>query len=188
MMEEEEHVVDNGTPRIIDESSPAPTRTFQVIDIATNTIIRKTRRPNSCYPVPQHTQRPKLEELATLAPDEPITRQVDTTSVLYKLPDGIYGLRMESRGIWWCAGRCEDFSRLEGNDRVPEEGFRAMVPTVMLECKDVMKMQVEDGMLMSETQSEEGQLTRHIETRSYKAVSTPFRRLRQRLIQLLSST
>lgn len=72
MTEEEEHVVANGTPRIIGKSSQAPTRTFQVIDGATNTVIRETRRPDSCDPALEQPQRPKLEALMALTPDKPL--------------------------------------------------------------------------------------------------------------------
>ena len=147
-MEAYEHKIDSGYRRIIDATGPAPGRAFQVIDVATQTIIREARTPIACGSAPPRDLRPKLQELTTLNPDQPLIRQIDITGVLSRLPDGIYGLRMVPRGMWWCVGNLEDLVRVEGDDHVPWEMVRDMVPPVMLECEEVPEVQIKNGVIV----------------------------------------
>ncbi|KAM5377857.1 hypothetical protein ACJZ2D_004761 [Fusarium nematophilum] len=144
MQPEEEYPPEDPRPRIIDQKTPAPGATIQVVDTATNTIVRETTKPGVCGLYQKHDPRPKLEVLVTLEPGEPLVRQVDVSKLLSGLPDGTYGLRMEPRGMWWCAGKCEDFAA-EGEDRVPHHLFKTMIPPLMLESEDVVEVQVENG-------------------------------------------
>ncbi len=143
-MEAEEYPPEDSRPRIIDPKTPAPAATIQVVDIAINTIVRGATKPGVCGLYQKHDPRPKLELLVTLKPGEPFVRRVDISRVLYGLPDCTYGLRMEPRGMWWCAGSCEDFAT-EGEDRVPQYLFQTMIPPLMLECENVVELQVENG-------------------------------------------
>ncbi|KAH7324177.1 hypothetical protein B0I35DRAFT_423667 [Stachybotrys elegans] len=124
--------------RIIDAQA-SPLVSFEVIDIATNTIVRHAVRPGICALTDgtPRDRRPKLEHLVTLKPGEPVVRQVDVTQVLSRLPDGTYGLRLERRGMWWCVGSREDFEAT-GEDRVPQNLFETLIMPAMLECDDVV--------------------------------------------------
>ncbi|KAF4472381.1 hypothetical protein FALBO_720 [Fusarium albosuccineum] len=146
MEPEEDYPALDPRPRIIDLKSPAPRATIQVIDMTTNTIVRGATKPGVCGLYEKHDPRPKLELLETLEPGKPLVRQVNIGSVVSDLPDGKYALRMEPRGMWWCAGRCEDFAA-EGEDRVPQHLFKTMIPPLMLECEHVVQVQVENGVV-----------------------------------------
>lgn len=141
MHPEEHYPPDDPRPRIIDTKTPAPAATLQVIDMATETIVREATKPCVCGLCRKHDPRPKLEVLTTLRPGEPLVRHVDVSGLLSRLPDGKYGLRMEPRGIWWCFGDARDFEST-GEERVPRQTFRTMVPPFMLECDDVVEVQV----------------------------------------------
>ncbi|RBR25410.1 uncharacterized protein FIESC28_01847 [Fusarium coffeatum] len=132
-------------PRIIDPKAPAPGSTIQVIDMATVQVARETRKPGPCGGAanPQD-RRPKLETLTTLHPGQPLVRHVDVSSMLSKLPDGKYALRMEPRGMWWCKGDIEDFAAA-GEDRVPHDLFETTIPPLILEFNDVVEVPVENG-------------------------------------------
>ncbi|KAM0232042.1 hypothetical protein ACHAPO_008076 [Fusarium lateritium] len=132
-------------PRIIDPSTPAPGSTIQVFDLATGQVVHETYKPGPCggaghAPDP----RPKLEILTPLRPGQPLVRHVDVGNLLSKLPGGKYGLRMEARGMWWCKGDTEDFATA-GEDRVPHDVFKTTIPPLMLQCGDVVVIQVENG-------------------------------------------
>ena len=132
-------------PRIIDPKTPAPGSTIQVIDMATGQVARETRKPGPCGGAANpHDRRPKLENLTTLHSDKPLVRHVDVSSILSKLPDGKYGLRMEPRGMWWCKGDIEDFAAA-GEDRVPHHLFETAIPPLILESKDFVEVQIENG-------------------------------------------
>ncbi|CAM1508682.1 Fc.00g055300.m01.CDS01 [Cosmosporella sp. VM-42] len=144
MEEEEGHIMGDTRPRIIHTNPPAPAATLQVIDMATGTVVREARKPGFCL-YQEHDPRPKLKQLITLKPDEPLVRQIDISILLSELSDGTYGLRMEPRGMWWCVGSCEDFACTGGEDRVPQNLYQSMIPPLMLECDDVAELQVENG-------------------------------------------
>ncbi|KAH7196515.1 uncharacterized protein B0J16DRAFT_326076 [Fusarium flagelliforme] len=132
-------------PRIIDPKTPAPGSTIQVFDLATGQVVRETRKPGPCGgAVNPHDLRPKLETLTTLHPGQPLVRHVNVSGMLSKLPDGRYGLRMEPRGMWWCKGDIEDFAAA-GEERVPHDKFETAIPPLILDCRDVAEVQVENG-------------------------------------------
>ncbi|KAJ3544595.1 hypothetical protein NM208_g2964 [Fusarium decemcellulare] len=144
MEPEEDYPALDPRPRIIDLQSPAPRATIEIIDMITNTLVRGGTKPGVCGLYEKHDPRPQLELLVALESGKPLVRQVDIGNVISDLPDGKYCLRMEPRGMWWCAGRCEDFAA-EGEDRVPQHLFKTMIPPLMLECEDVVQVQVENG-------------------------------------------
>ncbi|KAF0637458.1 hypothetical protein NXS19_005958 [Fusarium pseudograminearum] len=131
-------------PRIIDTERPSPRVSIQVVDITTNEIVRKATQPGGCGLYGQHDPRPRLETMTTLRPGEPIIRYVDVGDLVSKLPDGKFGLRMEPRGMWWCVGDCEEFAAA-GEDRVPGHLYNPKIPPVMLECGDIVEIEVKDG-------------------------------------------
>lgn len=147
MEEEEGHVIDDGRPRLIDGESPSPEWSLQVVDLATKAVVRDTRNLGPSRPPAQKDPRPTRKQLVSLKPDEPLVRKVDVSSILSKLPDGLYGLRMESRGMWWCKGSCEDFTFTGDQDRVPPELYQSVIPPVVLECDDIVEVRVENGLV-----------------------------------------
>ncbi|KAJ4016329.1 hypothetical protein NW766_004521 [Fusarium irregulare] len=132
-------------PRIIDPKTPSPSSTFQIFDIATGQVVREARKPGPCGGAANpHDLRPKLEILTTLHPGKPLVRHVDISGLLSKLSDGKYGLRMEPRGMWWCKGDIED-SAAAGEARVPHHLFETAIPPLILESRDVVEVQIENG-------------------------------------------
>lgn len=131
-------------PHIIDAETPAPKATIQVIDIKTHAVVRPAHKPTGFFQYKLTDPRPRLKNLVTLKPGEPIIRRVDISEVTIGLPDGTYGLRMEPRGMWWCLGNCEGFA-VEDGERVPQRLFTSMIPPLMLECEDVVEVQVQNG-------------------------------------------
>ncbi|GKU07300.1 hypothetical protein FLAG1_07521 [Fusarium langsethiae] len=131
-------------PRIIDPEKPTPAATIQIFHAATNKAVRGTTQPGVCGLYQKHDTRPKLETLTTLKPGEPVIRHVDVDDLVAKLPDGKFSLRMERRGMWWCVGDCEEFAAA-GEDRVPSHLYNTKIPPVMLECGDVVEIEVKDG-------------------------------------------
>ena len=140
--------------RIIDAEIPNPIAHIQVVDTATNAVVREPHTPFACtlHSWKNFDPRPKLGSLLTLKPGEPLIRCLDISKevsrMLSGLPDSTYGLRMAPRGMWWCPGSCEDFET-EGEDRVPRLLFKRNIPPLMLECEDVVELQVENGVVGS---------------------------------------
>ncbi|CAG1978314.1 unnamed protein product [Fusarium graminearum] len=131
-------------PRIIDTERPNPRVSIQIFDVTTGEIVRRATQPGACGLYGQHDPRPRLETMTTLRPGEPIIRHVDVGDLVSKLPDGKFGLRMEPRGMWWCVSDCEEFATA-GEDRVPGHLYNPKIPPVMLECGDVVEIDVKDG-------------------------------------------
>ncbi|KAI1068507.1 hypothetical protein LB507_004360 [Fusarium sp. FIESC RH6] len=132
-------------PRVIDPKTPAPGSTIQVVDMATGLVARETRKPGPCGGAANPPDlRPKLENLTTLHPSKPLVRLVNVSSILSKLPDGEYGLRMEPRGMWWCKGDIEDFA-VAGEDRVPHHLVETAIPPLILEFRAILEVQIKNG-------------------------------------------
>lgn len=47
--------------------------------------------------------------------------------------------------MWWCEGTVEDFAA-EEEERVPQRCWTATIPPVILEGKDLVELQVENGL------------------------------------------
>lgn len=136
-------------PRLIASNISTPSGSISVIDLATNSTVREASKPTGISPLYASNQdlRPRLGLLVALKPGEPLVRRVDATNLLRGLTDGVYGLKMEPRGMWWCVGSCEDFAG-EGDDRVPHELFQTLIPPLILECEDIVEVQVENGVVI----------------------------------------
>ncbi|CEJ88857.1 hypothetical protein VHEMI04883 [[Torrubiella] hemipterigena] len=97
----EEHCVAlDPRPRIIDTETPAPKSTIQIIDIKARAVVRPAHRPTGFFQYKLTDLRPSLQHLVTLRPGEPLIRRIDISQVIIGVPDGLYGLRMEPRGMW----------------------------------------------------------------------------------------
>jgi hypothetical protein len=138
---------EDSRPRIIDPESPTPRASIQVLDISTGEIVLEAAKPGPCGLHQEEDPRPTLEFLTTLEPDEPLVRYVDVSSLISKLPDGKYGLRMEPRGMWWCTGGYRDFG-IEPEDRVPHHVFSTLIPPVILRCEDVVELKIKNGTVL----------------------------------------
>jgi hypothetical protein len=85
-----------------------------------------------------------LAILTTLRPSQPLVRHIDAGSLLSQLPDGKYGVRIEPQGMWWCVGDIDDFAAT-GEDRVSHYGYKRLISPLMVQCKDIVEIQVENG-------------------------------------------
>lgn len=141
---EKGHVMLDIRSCIIDAKSPEPISTLQLIDAATGDIVKEAKGMGICRPPKKPDPRPTLEELITLKPNEPLHRCIEVGKVVSKLPDGKYHLRMEPRGMWWCMGSREEFAT-RGEDRVPSDLYQTLIPPLVLECDDLVEVQVENG-------------------------------------------
>lgn len=140
---------DDSRPRIIDSQGAMPTATLQVINTATNEVVRgpsaNTPACSGVYQAAKHDPRPKLDNLVTLKPGEPLAKSVDISTLFDGLPDGTYNLRMEPRGMWWCPGSREDFAA-RGEDRVPRDLYQTLIPPVVLECdENTVEVHMDNG-------------------------------------------
>ncbi|KAI0429120.1 hypothetical protein F5Y09DRAFT_311094 [Xylaria sp. FL1042] len=141
-----EEWADDWQPRIIDKASAAPVSSLEVVDVATNEVIRGVRKPGPCrgLTVSGADTRPKLENLATLRAGETLVRHVDISKLLKGLPDGMCRVRMQPRGAWWVFGDREEIAD-EGDDRVPRRLYNTMIPPLMLETDDTVELHIENG-------------------------------------------
>ncbi|KAI8626014.1 hypothetical protein F5Y19DRAFT_237640 [Xylariaceae sp. FL1651] len=141
-----EQAVDDSQPRIIDGASPAPECSLQIVDAATDKVIREPKKPGPCRGLtsPNADRRPKLESLVTLKSGEPFVRHVNISKLLSGLADGKYRVRMEPRGVWWCVGSHEEIAD-EEDDRVPRRLYHTTIPPLILKTEDFVELQIEDG-------------------------------------------
>jgi len=144
-------------PRITDPAERSILSNLQVIDIRTSVVVRDGARPPLCglYDT-RADQRPKMADLVTLEPGEPLVRRVDIAKILIGLPDGRYSVRLQSRGAWWCAGTVEEMTD-EGDVRVPHRHYKTMIPPLQLQSADVVDLRVEGGKAVVEAEGSERQ-------------------------------
>lgn len=141
---EEGHAILDSRTRIMDATLAQPITALQVIDVATGDIIKRAKGTGICASPMEHDPRPTLQQLITLKPNEPLRRCTEVSDVLSKLPDGKYRLRMEPQGMWWCIGSREEFA-MRGEDRVPADLYQMLIPPLVLQCDDLVEVQVENG-------------------------------------------
>lgn len=141
---EDGHIELDTRNRIIDTTLANPITTLQVLDTATGDIIKNAQGLGVCGPAMKGDPRPALEKLVTLKPNKLLRRCTEVNNVLSRLPDGKYHLRMEPRGMWWCIGSVEEFAR-RGEDRVPSDLYQTLIPPLVLQCDDLVEVQVENG-------------------------------------------
>ncbi|KAI0974992.1 hypothetical protein F4678DRAFT_421571 [Xylaria arbuscula] len=141
-----EEWADDWQPRIIANTSPAPVSSLEIVDAATNEVVREARRPGGCRGLTAAGAdlRPKLDTLVTLTPGHRLVRRVDISRLLNGLPDGIYCVRMKPRGTWWAFGDSETIAE-EGDDRVPRRLYKSTIPPLVLKTEDVVELQVKNG-------------------------------------------
>ncbi|KAI1293248.1 hypothetical protein F5Y03DRAFT_332269 [Xylaria venustula] len=141
-----EEWADDWQPRIIANTLPAPVSSLEIVDAATDEVIRQSRRPGGCrgLTAPGADLRPKLDTLVTLTPGETLVRRVDISRLLKGLTDGTYRIRMQPRGTWWVFGDSEAIAD-EGDDRVPRRLYESTIPPLILKTEEVVELQVKNG-------------------------------------------
>ncbi|KAK4981062.1 hypothetical protein LTR66_005021 [Elasticomyces elasticus] len=142
---EPEEPTEDSRPRMTDPAESSGLSSLQIIDNHTGAVVRDAAKPALCdlYDT-RADRRPKLSDLVTLKPGEPLARRVDVGKILAGLPDGSYSVRLQSRGAWWCFGTLEEIAE-EGNDRVPRRLYKTAIPSLPLESEDAIELQVKGG-------------------------------------------
>ncbi|THX75128.1 hypothetical protein D6D05_06647 [Aureobasidium pullulans] len=87
--------------------------------------------------------RPRMQDLLTLEPAQPLIRHVDLGGIVVGLEDGTYRVSFREKAMWWCEGRKENICDQE-DGRVKKELFRKDIPPVMLRCEDTFELRVVD--------------------------------------------
>lgn len=137
--------IDDSQPRIIYPSESSILSSLQIIDTSNGVVVREPRKPPPCLLYKSGTDlRPKLSSLVRLEPGELLLRRVDIDSILAKLPDGQYEVRLPSQSAWWCSGNPDEISE-EDDDRVPKRHYKTKIPPLILESEDVVGLQVKGG-------------------------------------------
>jgi hypothetical protein len=134
-------------PRIIDASHSGVLVTVVIRDAATGAIM--------CSPLPLGPSgpgggdpRPKTEWMVTLEPGVALTRVVDIWTRIKALPDGLYEVSLESRGLWWCLGACEDLvDKKDG--RISKLVWTMKRLPAMLVFEDIVTVRIEGGRFVS---------------------------------------
>lgn len=141
----EENDVADYRLRLIDIASERDTPSaLQVIDQASGAVVYQTPMPKSAPLTQGHDPRPRSQDLIALKPGEPVVRHVNVSSLLKRVPDGRYAVRIAPKGMWWCEGLLEDVVEEDG-DRVRREKWNATIAPLMLESENVVEVQVQDG-------------------------------------------
>ncbi|THX32312.1 hypothetical protein D6D12_02278 [Aureobasidium pullulans] len=87
--------------------------------------------------------RPRMQDLITLEPVQPLVRHVDLGGIVVGLKDGTYRIELREKAMWWCEGRKEDICD-EEDGRVKKELFRKDIPPVVLRSEDTFELRVVD--------------------------------------------
>jgi hypothetical protein len=145
-MVEEERL--EARPRIIDATHPGVLVTLLVKDAATGAIVCSPPALGPSGPG-GGDPRPKIEWMVTLEPGVALTRVVDIGICIKALPDGVYEVSLESRGLWWCLGACEDLVD-EGDDRIPRVVWTMKRLPAMLVFEDIVTVRIEGGRVVSD--------------------------------------
>jgi hypothetical protein len=130
-------------PRIIDATHPGVIVTVLIKDAATSAIVCS---PPALGPsgLGGGDPRPKIEWMVTLEPGVALTRVVDIWTRMKALPDGVYEVSLESRGLWWCLGAYEDLV-VEADDRISKLVWTARRLPAMLAFEDIVTVRIERG-------------------------------------------
>jgi hypothetical protein len=145
-MVEEERL--EARPRIIDAIHPGVLVTLLVKDAATGAIVCSPPALGPSGPG-GGDPRPKIEWMVTLEPGVALTRVMDIGICIKALPDGVYEVSLESRGLWWCLGACEDLVD-EGDDRIPRVVWTMKRLPAMLVFEDIVTVRIEGGRVVSD--------------------------------------
>ena len=136
---------DDDRTRIIDASlHKSPSSSLQVVDSATGQVVRgNEKRGTGPLTDSGADHRPKLEDMVTIKPGEPIDRRIDIGALLNGLEDGQYSIRIQPRGCRWWHG---DLGQSEDEDgRVPAHLCGNIAPPLMLESQDEVKLLIRGG-------------------------------------------
>jgi len=130
-------------PRIIDATHPGVLVTVLIKDAATSAIVCSPPALGPSGPG-GGDPRPKIEWMVTLEPGVALTRVVDIWTRMKALPDGVYEVSLESRGLWWCLGACEDLV-VEADDRISKLVWTARRLPAILAFEDIVTVRIERG-------------------------------------------
>jgi hypothetical protein len=144
-MVEEERL--EARPRIIDATHPGVLATVLVKDAVSGAIVCSPPALGPSGPG-GGDPRPKIEWMVTLEPEVALTRVVDIWARIKALPDGVYEVSLESRGLWWCLGACEDLVD-EGDGRISKLVWTMKGLPAMLEFEDIVTFRIERGRFVS---------------------------------------
>jgi hypothetical protein len=129
-------------PCILDPSST--TGNLQVIDVATGSIVRDSRKPGVCgLTSGKPDTRPKVDELLVLKPGVPFSREIELDACMHGLEDGRYLIRLKPKGCWWHFGVIE--SEPDDDSKVPKRLMSAKQTPVVLESVDQVKFEMSNG-------------------------------------------
>jgi hypothetical protein len=144
-MVEEERL--EARPRIIDATHPGVLVTLLVKDAVTGTIMCSPPALGPSGPG-GGDPRPKIEWMVTLEPGVALTRVVDIWPRIKALPDGVYEVSLEIRGLWWCLGACEDLVD-ERDGRICKLVWTMKRLPAMLVFEDIVTVRIEGGRFVS---------------------------------------
>ncbi|KAL8964095.1 MAG: hypothetical protein Q9183_004707 [Haloplaca sp. 2 TL-2023] len=140
-----EDEIDADRTRIIDpELQGPPLASLQVIDLATDALIRGHEQRNICTLTALGADlRPKVGHLVTLKPGVPLVKQYDMKAVVKALADGQYRICLQPKGCSWWAAKMEDVVGEDGRVLKKLCGDRK-VP-LMIQSKDRFELRLKDG-------------------------------------------
>ena len=135
---------DNGL-RIIDARSDRPrTACLQVINLITGEATgRNTHHHSAPLTSSNADQRPMVDNVLVLKPNEPVTREVNIGALVDPLKDGQYKIRMQPTGCRWWHGEIGEEECEDG--RIPTKLGRATIPPLMLESHDEVELCIRNG-------------------------------------------
>jgi hypothetical protein len=123
------------------------TSNLQVVDVATGSIVRDAPKPGVCGLTSGRPDlRPTLDDLIVLKPGVTHGRDIDLDSLVRKLDDGRYVLRLLPKGCWWHFGEVESDP---GDDGKVARRFRERHQTpVVVESDDEVLFDIRDGRIV----------------------------------------
>jgi hypothetical protein len=145
-MVEEERL--EARPRIIDATHPGVLATVLVKDAVSGAIVCSPPVLGPSGPG-GGDPRPKIEWMVTLEPGVALTRVVDIWTRIKALPDGVYEVSLEIRGLWWCLGACEDLVD-ERDGRISKLVWTMKRSPAMLVFEDIVTVRIEGGRVVSD--------------------------------------
>ncbi|THZ78125.1 hypothetical protein D6C85_01247 [Aureobasidium pullulans] len=132
--------------RPLETETPVLYLGFLVTNTATDEIVLGDgKRRTGCIGLTSGRvdPRPRMQDLITLEPAQPLIRHVDLGGIVVGLEDGTYRVSFREKAMWWCEGRKENICDQE-DGRVKKELFRKDIPPVMLRCEDTFELRVVD--------------------------------------------
>lgn len=136
---------DDDRPRIIDENQKSPrTSSLQIINTATGEMIQRQKQRGVCHLTSSTVdRRPKVKDVVTLKPREPVIKTFELEPLVKGLADGQYMIRMQAKGCRWWHGKIGEEESEDG--RVPSHFGGVLIPPLVLETEDEVEIQLRDG-------------------------------------------